>query len=254
MRTTELLTRYSVCGLLALLCSGNPIDAQQSTALNLSFTVARPLEAVIRELENRYGWIITFEDPPYEAAADLEDITLEAVKDLNTKAKVIAPRRRHFEFHQSRVDASRPEEVLSVLIRDYNDSGNGDEFELRRTGAVFHVVPTVSSDAIGIRTSRQSRLDVRVTVPQGERSVMALLQMIIAQVREQTGVHVTLGIVPQNALAQKTVRFSATNERAQDVLVRALATMEANLSWRLQCDPGSTKFCFFSIHPVLTPK
>jgi hypothetical protein len=115
-------------------------------------------------------------------------------------------------------------------------------------------VPTVSNNTIGNRVNRQSRLDARVTIPPADRSLLEVIQSVIAQVREQTGVHVTLGNVPENMLRQKRVSFGTTNQRARDVLVQVLAATGENLSWRLQCDPGSTKFCFFSIHSVPTPK
>jgi hypothetical protein len=85
---------------LALLGALTPyidtVEAQQAGPITISKTNSRPLEALIGDLEQRYGWIVTFEDPPYEAASDLDDITLEAAKEPGTKTKVLAPRRRTF--------------------------------------------------------------------------------------------------------------------------------------------------------------
>ena len=228
-----------------------PLTAQREQPFEFSVFEARPLAAVIDQLERRYGWIITYEDPPYENAADLDEVTLDVVKDpKNFKGKVLVPRRRRFDFTYPKDDQSRAEDVLTAVIRDYNMAGNNDGFRLLRTGTLFHVVPSVSDNKIGLPTNRQSRLDVRVTIPDTERSILETLELVVAQVRELTGVPVVMGGVPQNLLRQKKLRTGATNEPARDVLVRALTSTGRDLSWRLTCDPGATRMCFFNVHLV----
>src|SRR5689334_24930415 len=64
--------------------------AQAAPPLEFSVLDARPLKAVIDQLESRYGWIITYEDPPYENTAALDDVTLDVAKDpKNFKGKVL---------------------------------------------------------------------------------------------------------------------------------------------------------------------
>lgn len=233
-----------------------PLTAQREQPLEFSAVFdARPLAAVISQLETRYGWIITYEDPPYEAAADLDDVTLDVARDpQNFKGKVLVPRRRRFDFKYPKADQPRAEDLLAAVIRDYNLAGNNDAFRLLRTGAFFHVVPSVSDDKNGTPTSRQSRLDVRVTIPDAERSVLKTVELVVDHVRELIGVPVVMGQVPTNFLAQKKLRTDATNEPARDVLVRALTSTGRDLSWRLTCDPGATKFCFFNVHFVQPQK
>jgi len=156
------------------------------------------------QLEARYGWIITYEDPPYENAADFDDVTLDVARDpKNFKGKVLVPRRRRFDFKYPNADQPQAEDVLAAVIRDYNMAGNNDAFRLLRTGKFFHVVPSVSDNNIGLPTNRQSRLDVRVTIPDAERSVLETLKVVVAQVRELTGVPMVIGRVPTNLLLQR---------------------------------------------------
>jgi len=248
----RMMQRYCVavtCAFLALV----PLTAQRAQSLELSAYDARPLADVISQLETRYGWIITYEDPPYEFTGDLDDVTLSVVRDpKNFKGKVLVPRRRRFDFKYPVSDRPRAEDVLAAVIRDYNMSGNHDGFRLLRTGSVFHVVPSVSANTVGLPTDRQSRLDVRVTIPVAERSVLETLELVAAQVRELTGVRIGMG--GGNFLRQKKVRTGAATEPARDVLVRALASTGRDFSWRLQCDPGATKLCFFNVHVVKPPE
>ena len=235
------------CAFIALV----PLTAQRAQPLELAVSDARPLAALIDQLETRYGWIITYEDPPYENAADLDDVTLDVAKDPKSfKGKVLVPRRRRFDFRYPNADQPQAEDVLAVLVRDYNMAGNNDGFRLLRTGKFFHVVPSVSDNKIGLPTNRQSRLDVRVTIPVVERSVLETLELVVAQVRELTGVPVMMGRVPVNLLLQKKLRTGAATEPARDVLVRALTSTGRDLSWRLNCDPGVTKICSFNVHFV----
>jgi hypothetical protein len=41
-----------------------------SNVLHVDVFDGRPLAAAIQELQKRHGWIITYEDPPYEWAGD----------------------------------------------------------------------------------------------------------------------------------------------------------------------------------------
>jgi len=59
-----------------------------------------------------------------------------------------------------------------TLREAYELSANRGKFGIVRTGAIFEVVPTVSNNAQGIPTSRSSRLDVRIDLELGQRSVM----------------------------------------------------------------------------------
>jgi hypothetical protein len=231
------------------------VVAQREQPLQLSILDARPLKAAIEQLESRYGWIITYEDPPYENITDLDDVTSRVAKNPDPKkGKVLVPRQRGFEFKYPAASEPRAEAVLAAVIRDYNMASNNDGFRLLRTGNIFHVVPSVSDNKIGLPTNRQSRLDVRVTIPESDRSVLATVELVLAQVRELTGVAVVMGRAPTNLLTQKKLRTGANNETARDVLLRALTSTGSDFTWRMPCDPGVTKMCFFDLHVVKPPQ
>lgn len=254
------MDRLKLVSMIAIIALGSPavtlvpLAAQRSQALELSVYDARPLAAVIGQLETRYGWTITYEDPRYEYALDLEDVTSEVARDpKNFKGKVVIPRRRAFYFKYPNDAQPQAEEVLAALIRDYN-MFNNDHFRLLRTGKFFHVVPSVTADKFGQPTERQSQLDVRVTIPDADRTVLETVEVVVAEVRERIGAPMVVGRVPTNLLRQKKLRTGATKEPARDVLVRVLASTGRDLSWSIPCDPGATKKCFFDVHVVKPPE
>jgi hypothetical protein len=49
---------------------------QVGQPLTIEVIDARPLAEAIRVLEERHGWIVTYEDARYEHESDIEDVTL----------------------------------------------------------------------------------------------------------------------------------------------------------------------------------
>jgi hypothetical protein len=56
---------------LMVTCFGNACASPNT----LTVQDARPVAKAIQELENRYGWRITYEDPPYIHNSDITDVT-----------------------------------------------------------------------------------------------------------------------------------------------------------------------------------
>jgi hypothetical protein len=207
----------------------------------------RPLPDVIRELEERHGWIITYEDPIYESPNDVEEVTVVRGDGVRGPA-IIAPRARFFEFDYRSLDPTRPRELLSSMLSQYH-AANDHAFRLVQQGDLFHIIPTSSPDAKGIPTERRSRLDVRVSIEPAWRSVHETLVLILDQVSVSTGESVSLGT--SGGLFDRTmVQTGAVNEPARDVLVRTLAATGVKLSWTLLCTARTPRACGFNLHRV----
>jgi hypothetical protein len=103
----------------------------------------RPLSDVIRELEKRHDWIITYEDPIYESPNDVEEVTPVVREDGVRGPTMIAPRSRFFAFDYRHLDPTRPHELLSSMLSEYY-AANDHAFRLVQQGDLFHIVPTKS--------------------------------------------------------------------------------------------------------------
>jgi hypothetical protein len=215
----------------------------------------RPLATVIRELENRHGWRVTYEDPTYEYARDLEDVTVIARRGNVPPGapRLLVPRDRLFRFEYN-TNSNRPQEVLPALVKTYNSASASDAFQVIQQGAIYHVVPTRSLDAKGEPRERRSRFDVAVTVDDRERSAYEMLDTVLKQVSASTGEQVGLGVVPMNLLMSAKLRGGAQKENARDVIVRTLEATKRDTSWQLFCDPGAMRLCALNLHLVPTRK
>jgi hypothetical protein len=216
----------------------------------------RPLAKVIRELENRHGWRVTYEDPVYEYANDLEDVTIIARRGSvpSGSPRLLVPRDRLFRFEYANTSANRPQEVIPALVKSYNSASYSDAFRVIQRGTLHHVVPTRSLDAKGQLRDRRSRLDVGVTVNDDERSAYQMLDAVLKQVSAAAGEPVGLGVVPMNLLMSTRVRGGAQKENARDVIVRTLEATTQNISWQLFCDPGALRLCALNLHLVPVSK
>jgi hypothetical protein len=65
---------------------------QSPKPLSISVVDPRPVAKAVELLEARYGWAITYEDPPYEHDSEIEDVTISVRKDGKVEPRVIVPR------------------------------------------------------------------------------------------------------------------------------------------------------------------
>jgi hypothetical protein len=145
--------RYQVDALafLVLFAGAASGALQQDETVTIHVSDARPLASAIKELEDRYGWVITYEDPRYVDASDVEDVTWRR-KDLDFTKKVLAPRGGPFSFRYpvpAGVDAPDASALLGKLLEEYHRTGYPGVFRLARTGSVFHIVPRRAGILLG---------------------------------------------------------------------------------------------------------
>lgn len=216
----------------------------------------RPLATVITELEQRHGWVVTYEDPPYEFDGDIDDVTESVRRDFSpgAKSRVLVSRTKAFMFEYGNgTEQVTPAGVLSALLEDYHRHfSNVSTFRLLQTsGDVFHVVPETSAGRDGNPLTRRPQLDTRISIEDGERDGLAMLKAITEAVSSSQGSETPIapGMVPLNLLAQTKIYGGARNEVARDVLTRTLAATGARLSWKLFCQPGWNQ-CALNVNAV----
>lgn len=233
-------------------------SAQQPDKASISVNDPRPLAAAVQALEDRYGWVITYEDPPYIHPSEIADVTRAVRKDYDpTKPKVLVPLGGSFDFAYSVPSGSgKPEEadVLEALLAAYGQSGYPAVFRLVRTGAAFHVIPGMFRNAQGVLEPRSSLLSGRISLPERTRTAYDMIDAILGAVSAANSVKVGIGTAPANTLMLTTVEGGAKDESARAVLVRTLEATKATLSWRLLCDPGTAAQCALNIHSVQRQK
>jgi len=177
----------------------------------ISVSGPRPVDAAIRELQRRYGWVVTYEEYPLQFSGDVEDVTAKVRKDLKPgevpepSKRVLISRDRAFTFAYD-----PPEDLSSVpaqkgllqrLLQENAKAGVSPTFELREDKGRLHVVPAHMRDASGAVGSINPILDAKVTIPAAERSGGQFLDALLESVSSGSGQHVNFGMMPINILS-----------------------------------------------------
>ena len=227
--------------------------------VKLSVNGSRPVAIAAEMLEKSYGWIVTYEDPPYTHESDLVDVTETVRRDLDEfkpgqAPKVFVPRggklALEFDVEPATQRPAAADLVIQQLLDTYNIGGPGT-FRLERSGQRLHIIGASAKNKDGVWTSHQSVLDAVITIPPQKRTGMMLLQAFCAAVSEASHTPVLIGMVPVNLLARYETEAGASNQNARDFLVTELDQMtgRARLSWQLFYDPDRKTY-LMNIHSV----
>jgi hypothetical protein len=211
-------------------------------------------------LENKYGWIITYEDPPYTHDSELVDVTVSVRRDLDKfkpgqAPKVFVPKGGELTFNYAIDPVSKKPADSAVVVQQLLDayalSGNPGVFRLDRDGKRLHIVATAARNNDGILVSRKSVLDVSITLPAQKRTGLELLEAFCAAVSEASGTRVLAAAAPLNLFLRYNPESGAKNQNARDFLTHELdsITSQAKLSWKLLYNARGKTY-FLSIHRV----
>lgn len=185
--------------------------------------------------------MVTYEDPPYEYADDLEDVTAAVRKDGDLSKRVFGPRSGSLIFSYpipAGAGADAREAAVRALADTFNTESDGARFQVVAQQPYLHIVPTMSRNTAGVLEGRRSLLDVTVSMPAQEKALMEAVTDLLQRLTESNGVEVGLGTVPNNLMLQTKTSTYADNENARAVLQRFLAASDRRLSWRLYRTPG----------------
>lgn len=109
--------------------------AQTTTSITVPGDDPRPISTVLRDLQEKYGLSVTYEDPRYQYSGDLQDVS-ERVRRGNSGARgepVLVPRGKPFKFVYSLSDVGSPEESRNTVARMLSEYA-------RIGGPVFSVI------------------------------------------------------------------------------------------------------------------
>jgi hypothetical protein len=227
----------------------------QSESVKISVNDIRPLAAAIFAFEDRFGWVVTYEEAAILYAGD----TREARG--STGIRHVGPRGGPFTFVTSYTADTSPLSLLERLLQQYSAAGYPGQFDVQSAGTIFHVVLRKRKNARGDLEEYRPLLDAPVTIPKLQRSAGMTIDAILEEVGRTTGAELILGTAPLNLLGEARVEIGATNEAARSVLSRILqatgpvtATSAAppKLSWALMCDPSPGP-CGFNVYVVGKP-
>ena len=231
-------------------------DTGQTYAVVLSVNDPRPMGEAVLSLIRSYPVTITYEDPRYEYADDLRDVTLEVGKTSKPQVRTIVPRggalQATYDVSQATGAPADIADAVQKIIDSNNLARRGGHFELRRSGDTLHVVPTEVRDSNGRWIPQRSVLDEPITYSSGEeRNFFELVDAITTEASAASGQKiVSVGgggsFACSLGCAEYKRSVEASNEPARDVLVRLLRSMNARYTWVLYYDP-TMHYYFFNL-------
>jgi hypothetical protein len=213
----------------------------------------RPVAKAIEELENRYGWKITYEDPPYIYYSDITDVTVtpwpgvpvqnQSQLQLFQHApaanhRTLVPKGGSLSFT---LPPANPDEfgTVEALVKSYNSSHQGIVFAVIQGVGVLHVVPRDATGSFGYHEPVKPVLDTVITVEPKERTALALLEEVCRKISVGTNTDVVVGESPTNMLVQMKTSIGGSRKTARSILDQLILESGAPLSWQLFYGPDN---------------
>ena len=214
----------------------------------------RPVGRAILQLQKQLGYVVTYEDTAYRFPGDIIDVTKQVRRD-GKNIPVLAMRSGTIHFRYSPRASTlggQVEEVLQEIVTRSRRAGNIGDFRVESAVNGYHVVPVQAKNREGVEEPYDSPLESRITMASRDESAYATIHRFIDVVAKASGQPVEAGLMPTNRLMQTRVTIDGRNDKARDVLWRALQSIGPELSWQLLCGPADP--CALNIHLISLSK
>jgi len=285
MRQPNTLRTATFFGILAALMTAEPVAA--SPADEIKYDETRPLMKLTGELEQRYGYLVTYEDAPVPKEALFTEkrrigpdysypvwkpITFHVDARLPVALDASGSQQPTASDTQAPLGQIRPlgPTVIDPLIKEYNSSGNPGQFKVIYDQGYAHVVP--AGFLQGGRLVRfEPVLSTLVGVNLQEGSCWDLLNGLVDEIQQARNVQIMIFAAPATPWNPEPCTFNGLghNLPARDVLVRLLDQIgqygrngspedrfqlpEERYSWGFVYEPTSETY-FLTIRSVQKPE
>ena len=213
-----------------------PLIYQIGEYVHINATGERPLLQAIDALQQKYGWVIDYEDPQYLVAPGSSRNLASPVHRLHAMATSANANGFSVQFQ---VPANVPPDevtVLSTIVDAYNQSGGPGRFQLVKESKRLDVVGVAAINAQGESVTQQPVLDSRITVASRPRSVDAAVAAICEKVSQAAKVRISTDEAEHNA--RTSISLSGSPATARSLLSQVLSAIGSKFYWRLTYDSG----------------
>ncbi|MDQ6786734.1 MAG: hypothetical protein M3033_07980 [Acidobacteriota bacterium] len=224
------------------------IEHKKSGSAIIKVNDPRPLYQAISALNEEYGWVVDYEDPPYAFESELIDVTDPKWRTSHPNAtglKIPAGGAFQFEYEESAALATSAgkEEILRKIVSEYNRSGNPGRFVVRsEEGGRFSVVGTTVRDENADDKEVSPILDTLISIPTAQRSAEETIKLIRTNLSAKSGINVSdVGLV-DNLLIQSKVIVGGENVPARILLLQTLNATNRTMIWSLLFDANLNTF------------
>jgi hypothetical protein len=221
-----------------------PLIYQVGQVVQINATGPRPLLQAIDALQQKYGWVVDYEDPQYPPA--MAGTANRPSPPNRSHANIAGTGENAFsvQFNVGPTPDSRPDEeaVLMTVIDAYNQSGGAAEFKLlKERDAGFAVVAVGVRDISNEMASQQPVLDLPISLASERRSAGETIALICQKVSQASKAHISVNPT-ENLHENASVTIGGSSMEARTLLSRTLSSMGEKLYWRLIYDAGGKNY------------
>jgi hypothetical protein len=217
--------------------------SESAGKIHFSANSPRPLLQILEAFSQKFGWVVSYEDPQFTAPQDLvrgqgdNSLQLPSGHDFAVDVATNAP---------------DEEKTLGAVIAAYNQSKNPGRFELRKLPSEgFSIAGTAAYDDKGKISAQQAPFDIPITLPSQARKLGETVNAILQEVSTRSHTQFTLAVAPNSLLENTNVTIGGNAVQARELLRQSLSAEKVKMYWRLIFDPTSKGY-FLDIHTVHT--
>jgi hypothetical protein len=234
----------------------DPKISESESGLRITVNAPRPLYQVLLALGARYDWRINYEDPRYGGTDVLDDTAPSwllqhpkgpyayGVAGGAFTADISLPGSSPYQL-------ADPVQVLPLVVKAYNESGNPGRFELRKAADGAFALVGIAADGgpqspvldtlMNFDTSRFDSVDDSLA------AFCGVLSWRAGALVEYIGFSwFTTG---SGAPSQGMIELHARKKSAREILRQMLVQIDATLVWRLLYDPDDNVYRLLVRHP-----
>jgi len=189
----------------------------------------RPVAAVVKILQKRFGCIIDYEDPVYECHCDIVD------KETNYLTGGII-----------KIDWQKSESVDNLLNKLKKTilvpRQEKDLFQWTESEGRYLVYPVKSKDKDGNMVSRTSIMQQKMSLDMQDVNSVDIIKLVCNNLSTKAGKEIKLGNIPESLQIQSRSRVyskcSIENKNAINILNQYLKEAAPALSWQILYQPS----------------
>ena len=214
------------------------LSSASASPNTLTVQGGRPVDKAIQELEKRYGWQITYEDPPYIHYSDITDVSDNDWPGVPVQSPSQLQLARESGAHH----------------RTLVPKGASLTFTLPSAGAgLLHVVPRKARGLSGNLELVKPVLDTLITIEPRARTSYELLEEVLKKISVATNANVVIGVGSENMLDNTKTSIGGSGKTARSILEQWILEDGSSLSWRLFYGP-SMKWYVLNVSQVSAVK
>jgi hypothetical protein len=187
--------------------------------------------------------MVTYEDPRYEFAGDLQMRTNARKSTLVPIGSVLEA---SYQVSQGTGEPVNVVDTIQRIVEAKNLNPVGGRFEVYPSGDVLHIVPTEVRDSKGNWIKQQSVLSVPITFASEELGSYQLIEALLKEVSATSGQDIRgpnwQGLY--DPFAGHKGKVEARDEPAREVLMRVLHSISPRYTYWASYDPARHLYYF----------